>query len=141
MSKTITNILKTSGLGNKTIAIKKLLSTKAVNEVRSSFPSIKKDIANKYINETKSLKESSVYDSVIEYAKNSNAKSLTLPNGMVLNVKFNDKTSGEVSIEDAKMITNAMNKLAEPVVKQQLITQMDLSAGMFDKVKSFLRSI
>lgn len=139
MSKTVTNILKQSGIGNKTIAIKQLLQSKAYNNVKNSYPTIKKELVNRYINEKKNLKESSVYDSIVDYAKNSTPNSLNLPAGEVLNVKFNDKSSAEISIKDAKAIKAALDNIPEPIVKQQLITKMDTSAEMFLKVKNYLQ--
>lgn len=139
MNPNITKLLKMNNLGDRTIAFKKLLSTKAISEVRSSFKTIKKQVVDKHINESKRLAESSVYDSIRDYAKNSSEASEKLPKNAILNLKFDDKSSLEVTPEDARMMASALSKIAEPVVKQQLITQMDLSAGMFNKAKAFLK--
>mgnify|MGYP003480525415 CR=1 FL=1 len=150
MSQKIQDLLKNKDLGVSTLGLKKVLNQKAFEAVKKQFPEMRKSIVKKTILEScehgelceceQPITESSVYDSIVDYAHNATELSQSFPAQSVLNVKFNDFSEAEITLADAKLIVDGLKKIKEPVVKQQVINMLDLSAKSYSKVVGLFQS-
>lgn len=150
MSQKIQDLLKNKNLGVSTMGFNKILNKKAYEAVKKSYPQARKQIVKKTILEAcdhediceceEQINESSVYDSIVDYAHNASDLSRSFPAQSVLNVKFNDFSEAEISLEDAKTIVDGFKKISEPTIKQQAINMLDLSVKSYSKVVNMLKN-